>query len=162
MTRYDSTFRPRCRARNVLFALLLAAACLPAAVRGEAKKLTIAQVYGAGQSVAGLSGARSYAEHAVITTASYRVSGGDAGFYYNHPVHGPQIRSLLEKDAFVKWGQVDSFMKRQGGRIDHVSLYPEGFVLVQLENPQQVVILPVSLVTVRRSEELIRAYLKLQ
>jgi hypothetical protein len=53
-------------------------------------------------------------------------------------------------------------MRRNSGRIHHVSLYPEGFILVQLENPQQVLIIPVSLVTVRRSEEIVKAHLKLQ
>lgn len=161
MTQKDNTFRARRALRTFLIAILLAA-WLPSAALGEPRRLSIAQVFGAGKMVPELSGARSFAEHALITSASYRVGGGDVAHYYRHPVHGPQIKSLLEKDTFVKWWQVDNFLKRHGGRIHHVSLYPEGFVLVQLENPQQVVILPVSLVTVRRSEELIRAYLKLQ
>lgn len=123
---------------------------------------TIAQLYGEAKRAPEIRGAKSFADHALITSASYRVDRADVTHYYYHPEHGRQIKGLLEKDTFVSWWEVDTFMRRNAGRIHHVSLYPEGFVLVQLEGPQQVLIIPVSLVTVRRGEELIRAHLPLQ
>ncbi len=109
-----------------------------------------------------MKGARSFSDNALIVTPSYRVTKEMFDQYYFHPEHGPQIKALLEKDTFVSWWQVDSFVRRNYGRIHHVSLYEEGFILVQLENPQKALILPVSLVTVRKSEQLVRAHLKLQ
>ena len=125
-------------------------------------KYTIAQLYGAAKRAPEIKGAKSFAENAVITSASYRVDRGNVTHYYYHPEYGKQIKALLEKDTFVSWWEIDNFMRRNSGRIHHVSLYPEGFVLVQLENPQTVLIIPVSLVTVRRSEEIVKAHLKLQ
>lgn len=52
--------------------------------------------------------------------------------------------------------------RRNLDNIHHVSLYEEGFILVQLNKPQKVLIVAVSLVTVKKSEEAVRAYLKLQ
>ena len=135
---------------------------VPWAVLAAPPKYTIAQLYSAAKRAPEIKGAKSFADHAVITSASYRVEKGNVLQYYYHPEYGRQIKGLLEKDTFVSWWEVDTFMRRNSGRIHHVSLYPEGFVLVQLEGPQQVLIIPVSLVTVRRSEELIRAHLPLQ
>jgi hypothetical protein len=123
---------------------------------------TITQLYGAAKRAPEIGGAKSFADHAVIVTPSYRVDKGNLLHYYHHPEYGRQIKELLEKDSFVSWLQVDNFMRRNQGRIHHVSLYPEGFVLVQLDNPRQVLIIPVSLVTVRRSEEIVKAHLQLR
>ena len=144
----------------VLFLLLtLAAGTL---VQASAPEYTIAKLYSAAKGAPELKGARSFSENALIVTPSYRVAKEQVSHYYFHPEYGPQIKALLERDTFVNWWQIDSFMRRNIGRIHHVSLYEEGFILVQLENPQKVLILPVSLVTVRKSEEAVRAYLKLQ
>lgn len=123
---------------------------------------TIAQFFTAAKSSPELKGARSFTENAVIITPSYRVPKEQVSYYYFHPEYGKQIKELLEKDTFISWWQVDSFVRRNINNIHHVSLYEEGFILVQLENPQKVLILPVSLVTVRKSEQIVRAYLKLQ
>ena len=135
---------------------------VPWTVLAAPPKYTIAQLYSAAKRAPEIKGAKSFADHAVITSASYRVEKGNVLHYYYHPEYGRQIKGLLEKDTFVSWWEVDTFMRRNSGRIHHVSLYPEGFVLVQLEGPEQVLIIPVSLVTVRRSEALIRAHLPLQ
>jgi hypothetical protein len=140
--------------------LLLLAATLSA--HAAPPQYTIAQLYSAAQRAPELKGAKRVTEHAVIVTPSYRVDKANLLHYYFHPHYGRQIKELLEKDSFVRYWEVDAFLRRQQGRIHHVSLYPEGFILVQLESPQQVLILPVSLVTVRRSEEIVRAHLKLR
>jgi hypothetical protein len=149
---------------RALMILLLATLVLamPWAVPAAPPQYTIAQLYNVAMRAPEIKGAKSFADHAVITSASYRVDKGNVTHYYYHPDYGRQIKGLLEKDTFVSWWEIDTFMRRNSGRIHHVSLYPEGFVLVQLEKPQQVLIIPVSLVTVRRSEEIIRAHLPLQ
>lgn len=123
---------------------------------------TIAQLYGAAKQAPELKGARSFADNALIITPSFRVSNEQLKRYFFHPEHGQQIRALLEKDSFVSWWQIDNFVRRNIGNIHHVSLYEEGFILVQLNSPQKVLLLPVSLVTVRKSEQIVRTYLKLQ
>jgi hypothetical protein len=123
---------------------------------------TIAQLYSAAKGAPELKGAKSFAENALIVTPSYRVDKEQLNHYYFHPEYGQQIKSLLEKDTFVNWWQVDSFVRKNIGRIHHVSLYEAGFILVQMESPQKVLILPVSLVTVRKSEQIVKSYLKLQ
>ncbi len=127
-----------------------------------APQYTIAQLYSAAKGAPEMKGAKSFSENALIITPSYRVDKGQLNHYFFHPEYGKQIKALLEKDTFVSWWQIDTFVRRNIGRIHHVSLYEEGFILVQLENPQKVLILPVSLVTVRKSEQIVRAYLKLQ
>ncbi|NJC88389.1 MAG: hypothetical protein FIB02_07650 [Desulfuromonas sp.] len=123
---------------------------------------TIGQLYSAAKRAPEMKGAKSFTENALIITPSYRVSKEMLNRYYFHPEHGRQIKELLEKDTFVSWWQIDNFVRRNIGRIHHVSLYEEGFVLVQMDNPQNVLILPVSLVTVRKSEQIVKAYLQLQ
>ena len=123
---------------------------------------TIAQLYSAAKSAPELKGAKSFSENALIVTPSYRVSNEQLNHYYFHPEHGRQIKELLEKDTFVSWWQIDAFVRRNISNIHHVSLYEEGFILVQLAKPQKVLILPVSLVTARKCEQIVRAYLKLQ
>lgn len=123
---------------------------------------TIGQFYAAAKGAPEMKGARNFTDNAVIVTPSYRVSREQFSEYFFHPEHGRKIKALLEKDPFVSWWQIDGFVRRNLGRIHHVSLYDQGFILVQLENPQKVLILAVSLVTVRKSEEAVRAYLKLQ
>jgi hypothetical protein len=144
--------------------LIIASILLLATLSAHAAppQYTIAQLYSAAQRAPELKGAKRVTEHAIIVTPSYRVDKANLLHYYFHPHYGRQIKDLLEKDSFVRYWEVDAFLRRQQGRIHHVSLYPEGFILVQLQSPQQVLILPVSLVTVRRSEELVKAQLKLQ
>ncbi len=146
---------------RLLLAMLLVLV-VTTATTAAPREYTITQLYTAGKRAPEIKGARSVTEHALIVTPSYRVEKGNVLHYYHHPQYGRQIRELLEKDTFVSWWEVDGFMRRHQGRIHHVSLYPEGFVLVQLDNPQQVLIIPVSLVTVRRSEEIVRAHLQLR
>ena len=148
--------------RLIMTIVLLLLVATATAAHAAPAQYTITQLYSAGKRAPEIKGAKSFADHAVIVTPSYRVEKGNVLHYYNHPQYGRQIRELLEKDTFVSWWEVDGFMRRHQGRIHHVSLYPEGFVLVQLDNPQQVLVIPVSLVTVRRSEEIVRAHLKLQ
>lgn len=123
---------------------------------------TIAQLYSAAKRAPAIMGGKSFAGHAVIISPSYRVECGEFRQYYFHPEYGQQIKALLEQDVFVNWGQIDRFVRRNLARIHHVSLYEEGFILMQLEKPQEVLIIPVSLVTVRKSEQVVRSYLKLQ
>jgi hypothetical protein len=146
------------RTISIFLFLLLLATAAPAA----APQYTIAQLYSSAKRAPEIKGAKSFAENAVITSMSYRVDKGNVNRYYFDPYYGKLIRELLEKDTFVSWWEIDGFMRRHAGRIDHVSLYPEGFVLVQLEQPQNVLIIPVSLKTVQRGEELVRQHLKLQ
>lgn len=145
-----------------VFLLALLAQAAAWAVQAAPPQYTIAQLYSAASLAPEIKGAKSFAENAIITSASYRVEKDNVRHYYYHPEHGRQIKALLEKDTFVSWWEIDNFMRRNSRRIHHVSLYPEGFVLVQLENPQKVLIIPVSLVTVRRSEEIVKAHLTLQ
>ena len=146
----------------VVFLLMLFALAGVCTVQAAPPQYTIAQLYSAAKRAPEIKGAKSFADHAVITSASYRVEKDNVKHYYFHPDYGRQIKALLEKDTFVSWWEIDNFMRRSSARIHHLSLYPEGFILVQLENPQQVLIIPVSLVTVRRSEEIVKAHLKLQ
>jgi hypothetical protein len=145
----------------LMMGLLLA---VPLADVGWAKppQYTIGQFYAAAKYTPELKGARSFTENALIITPSYRVSKEQLKEYFFHPEHGRQIKELLEKDTFVSWWQIDGFVRRNLDNIHHVSLYEEGFILVQLDKPQKVLILAVSLVTVRKSEAAVRAYLKLQ
>lgn len=147
---------------RTVFLSFVAMALLFNAAHASPPRYTIAQVYAAAKGAPEMKGAKSFAEHALIITPSYRVEKGQFNHYFFHPEYGRQIRELLEKDTFVSWWQIDNFVRRNVGRIHHVSLYEEGFILVQLENPQKVLILPVSLVTVRKSEQIVKAYLKLQ
>lgn len=149
----------RLAAALVSVLLILGAASL---LQAAPPQYTISQFFAAAKRAPEMKGARSFTENALIITPSYRVDRGQVSHYFFHPEYGRQIRELLEKDIFVSWWQIDSFVRRNLGRIHHVSLYEEGFILVQLENPQQVLILPVSLVTVRKSEQIVRAHLKLQ
>lgn len=142
----------------VLLLLLLSAVVVSA----KAPEYTIGQFYAAAKMAPELKGARSFTENALIVTPSYRVSKEQLNRYFFDPEHGAQIKTLLEKDPFVNWWQIDNFVRRNLGNIHHVSLYEQGFILVQLEKPQKVLILAVSLVTVRKSEEIVKAYLKLQ
>jgi hypothetical protein len=135
---------------------------IAATAQAAPPQYTIAQLYAKGVRAPEIKGAKIITEHALIVTPSYRVERGNVLHYYHHPAYGRQIKELLEKDTFVRYWEVDAFMRRHQGRIHHVSLYPEGFVLVQLDNPQQVLIIPVSLVTVRRSEEIVKAHLRLR
>lgn len=144
--------------RLIIASILL----LAVAAQAAPPQYTISQLYTKGARAPEIKGAKSVTEHALIVTPSYRVEKGNLLHYYFHPQYGRQIKELLEKDTFVRYWEVDAFMRRHQGRIHHVSLYPEGFVLVQLDNPQQVLIIPVSLVTVRRSEEIVKAHLKLR
>jgi hypothetical protein len=144
--------------RFIIAAILL----LATAAQAAPPQYTIAQLYSAAQRAPEIKGAKRVTEHALIVTPSYRVDQANLLHYYFHPQYGRQIKQLLEKDTFVRYWEVDAFLRRHQGRIHHVSLYPEGFVLVQLDNPQQVLIIPVSLVTVRRSEEIVKAHLKLR
>jgi len=150
-----------CRAAVILLMMLLGfgSTCL---LHASPPQYTISQLYSAAKGAPEMKGAKSFAENALIVTPSYRVDKGQLNHYFFDPEYGRQIKALLEKDTFVSWWQIDNFVRRNIGRIHHVSLYEEGFILVQLENPQKVLILPVSLVTVRKSEQIVRAYLKLQ
>jgi hypothetical protein len=150
-----------CRTAAILLTILLTSGAV-GRVQATPPQYTIGQFYAAAKSAPEMKGARSFTENALIVTPSYRVSNAQLRDYFFHPEHGRQIRELLEKDTFVSWWQIDTFVRRNLGRIHHVSLYEQGFILVQLENPQKVLILPVSLVTVRKSEQIVRNYLKLQ
>ena len=148
--------------QRILIAPLLLLLLVAAAAQAAPPQYTITQLYGAGQRAPEIKGAKSFADNAVITSASYRVDQGNVHRYYFDPYYGKLIRELLEQDTFVSWREIDGFMRRHSGRIHHVSLYPEGFVLVQLEQPQAVLVIPVSLVTVQRGEALVRQHLPLQ
>lgn len=143
----------------LLFAVI---ALLAGPAYASPPQYTIAQLYSAAKGAPEMKGAKSFSENALIITPSYRVDKGQLNHYFFHPEYGKQIKALLEKDTFVSWWQIDTFVRRNIGRIHHVSLYEEGFILVQLENPQKVLILPVSLVTVRKSEQIVKAYFKLR
>ena len=150
------------REYRLLIACLLSVGLSCGMALATPPQYTIGEFYAATKGAPEMKGARSFAEHALIVTPSYRIDRGQLNHYFFHPDYGKQIKALLEKDTFVSWWQIDTFVRRNLNRIHHVSLYEQGFILVQLENPQKVLILPVSLVTVRKSEEVVRAYLKLQ
>ena len=141
-----------------LLLLLLSAVTVSA----KAPEYTIGQFYAAAKMAPELKGARSFTENALIVTPSYRVSREQLSQYFFHPEHGAKIKALLEKDPYVSWWQIDNFVRRNLGNIHHVSLYDQGFILVQLEKPQKVLILAIGLVTVRKGEEAVKAYLQLQ
>ena len=131
-------------------------------VSAKAPEYTIGQFYAAARMAPELKGARSFTKNALIVTPSYRVSREQLRQYFFHPEHGAKIKALLEKDPYVSWWQIDSFVRRNLGNIHHVSLYDQGFILVQLEKPQKVLILAIGLTTVRKGEEAVKAYLQLQ
>lgn len=148
--------------RKFNLAVMLLLVLSAGGVSAKAPEYTIGQFYAAARMAPELKGARSFTENALIVTPSYRVSREQLNKYFFHPEHGAQIKALLEKDPFVNWWQIDGFVRRHLGNIHHVSLYEQGFILVQLEKPQKVLILAVSLVTVKKSEELVKRYLQLQ
>ena len=145
-----------------LFALTIVLLLAAGNLSAKPPEYSIGQFYAAAKMAPELKGGRNFTENALIITPSYRVSREMLRQYFFDPVHGAKIKALLEKDPYVSWWQIDSFVRRNLNNIHHVSLYEEGFILVQLEKPQKVLILAVSLVTVRKSEETVRAYLKLQ
>lgn len=131
-------------------------------VSAKPPEYTIGQFYAAAKLAPEMKGARSFTDNALIITPSYRVSREQLSQYFFHPEHGAKIKALLEKDPYVSWWQIDSFVRRNLNNIHHVSLYDQGFILVQLEKPQKVLILAIGLATVSKGEAAVKAYLKLQ
>ncbi len=147
---------------KTLFFLLLLLPLAVGNVSAKPPEYTISQFFSAAKMAPELKGARSFTENALIVTPSYRVSREMLSQYFFDAEHGAKIRELLEKDPFVSWWQIDNFVRRNLNNIHHISLYEQGFILVQLEKPQKVLILAISLVTVKKGEEAVKAYLKLQ
>jgi hypothetical protein len=149
--------------RKLLSAAFLVSLLAPgAAAEPVVPQYTITQLFKAGERSKEIRFGKEFSEHAVITSPSYRVTAEQVRFFYGDGEFGPLIRGLLREDPIVRFEDVDRFLGRNLGRIRQASFYREGFVTLQLEKPQTVMIIPFSLVTVRKSEELIRKYLKIR
>lgn len=120
---------------------------------------TIGQAFSAGKRSKEIRLGKVFDEHAIIKTSSYRVSPDKVRYFYFHETYGPQIRALLKGDPIIRLDDVDKFMTKNIGRISRASFYREGFVTLQL--PEHVMIIPVSLVTVRRCEEAVQKVMKI-
>lgn len=123
---------------------------------------TIAQVFTLAKRAKDVKFAKVFDDHAIITSSSYRVPGEKIGFYYFHAEYGPQIRKLLKEDYIVNFQDIDIFLRKNINNIQRVSFYPEGFISLQMHKPQYVMLIPVSLTTVRKSEQVLKSYLKME
>jgi hypothetical protein len=146
-----------------LAAALLAALASPAAAAPDASVpcYSIAQAFARGKRSPQIRFAKIFEEHAVVTTPSYRVALERLRFFYGHETYGPQIRELLKGDPLLRFDELDRFLTANLSNISRASFYREGFVTLQLAKPESVVIIPVSLVTVKMSEALLDRYKRL-
>lgn len=140
--------------------LVLWLACVGHA--GAVPEYTIAQAFGKAKRSKEIRFGKVFEEHAIIKTTSYRVQPETVRRFYFHETYGPKIRALLKSDPIIRQEEVDRFITKNIGRLRRASFYREGFVTLQMANPEHVMIIPVSLVTVRKSEEVIRKYMKLE
>lgn len=141
-----------------------AAAATPSASTAPAaagtQSYSIAQLYTAAKPLPGVRYAKTYDRHAYVVTSSYRVLPEKLRRAWEHPRYGAQIRALLADDYFLRAGQFESFFAQNIGNIGKASFFSEGFVMLQLLNPEQVVIVPVSIATVQKADAAVRAALK--
>lgn len=157
-----------CRPLLLLAALLFAAAAPAAAATPTAaapaaagtQSYSIAQLYTAAKPLPGVRYAKTYDRHAYVVTASYRVLPEKLRRAWEHPRYGAQIRALLADDYFLRSGQFETFFANNLGNIGKASFFSEGFVMLQLQRPEQVVIVPVSIATVQKADAAVRAALK--
>jgi hypothetical protein len=140
----------------------LSAGSAAAAPDASVPRYSIGQAFTRGQRSPQLRFARIFDEHAVVTSTSYRVTPERVRFFYHHPSYGPQIRELLKGDPLLRFDELDRFLTANLYNFSRASFYREGFVTLQLVKPESVVIIPVSLVTVKRSEALIDRYMRLE
>ncbi len=145
-------------------ALLLTAclvwAPLPASAAPVVPEYTIGDLYAAARTFKEIRFGKTFNDHAIIKSSPYQLDREQVRYFFFHEVYGPRIAQVLKEDDLVDFKGLDRFLRSNLGRLHHASFYSEGFILLQLENPTAVVIVPVSLVTVQRSEREVRAYLK--
>ena len=150
---------------RLVCALLLALACQgwPAGIghAGPIPEFTIGQLFAASPRSKEIRFAKVVEKRVRIITPSWFVPPDKLRHYYFHATWGPQISALLKDDPIIRHAEVDRFLRKNLSRIQRVSFYREGFVTLQLTDPEGGVIIPVSLLTVRRSEEAIRNHLEL-
>ena len=146
-------------------ALLLALACQGSLTgighAGAVPEYTIGQLFAASPRSKEIRFAKVVEQRARIITPSWFVQPDKLRHFYFHETWGPQIRDLLKDDPIIRHEEVDRFLRKNIARIRRASFYREGFVTLQLADPEGGVIIPVSLLTVRRSEEAIRNHLEL-
>ena len=146
-------------------ALLIALACqcgLPGIGQAEAvPEYTIGQLFAASPRSKDIRFAKVVEQRVRIITPSWFVQPDKLRHFYFHETWGPQISALLKDDPIIRHEEVDRFLRKNIGRIRRASFYREGFVTLRLADPDGGVIIPVSLMTVRRSEEAVRKHLEL-
>jgi hypothetical protein len=151
--------------KRLVSALLLALACQGSLAgighAGPVPEYTIGQLFAASPRSKEIRFAKVVEQRARIITPSWFVQPDKLRHFYFHETYGPQIRALLKDDPIIRHEEVDRFLRKNIGRIRRASFYREGFVTLQLADPESGVIIPVSLLTVRRSEEAIRKHLEL-
>jgi len=151
--------------KRLACALLLALACQGSLTgighAGAVPEYTIGQLFAASPRSKEIRFAKVVEQRARIITPSWFVQPDKLRYFYFHETWGPQIRDLLKDDPIIRHEEVDRFLRKNIGRIRRASFYREGFVTLQLADPEGGVIIPVSLLTVRRSEEAIRKHLEL-
>jgi len=122
---------------------------------------TIGQLFAASSQSKDIRFAKVVDKRVRIITPSWYVQPDKLRHFYFHETYGPQIRALLKDDPIIRHEEVDRFLRKNINRIRRVSFYREGFVTLQLAHPEDGVIIPISLLTVGRSEEAIRKHLDL-
>jgi hypothetical protein len=151
--------------KRFVCALLLALAC-PCGLTGighagPVPEYTIGQLFATSPRSKEIRFAKVVEQRARIITPSWFVQPDKLRYFYFHETFGPQISALLKDDSIIRHEEVDRFLRKNIGRIRRASFYREGFVTLQLADPDGGVIIPVSLLTVRRSEEAVRKHLEL-
>jgi hypothetical protein len=150
---------------RLVCALLLVLACQGCLAgighAGPVPEFTIGQLFAASPRSKEIRFAKVVEQRVRIITPSWFVLPDKLRHYYFHATWGPQISALLKDDPIIRHEEVDRFLRKNLSRIQRVSFYREGFVTLQLTDPEGGVIIPVSLLTVRRSEDAIRKRLEL-
>jgi len=156
-------FQRKTRLGSAFLLVLICQCCLAGPGSGESiPEYSIGQLFAASQASKDIRFAKVVEQRVRITTPSWFLQPDKLSYFYFHETYGPRIRALLKDDPIIRHEEVDRFLRNNIGRIRRASFYREGFVTLQLVNPEGGVIIPVSLLTVRRSEEAIQNYLELK
>lgn len=150
--------------KHFFFALLLAVSCQCALVgisyAETVPEYTIDELFAASPRSKDIRFAKVVEKRARIITPSWYIQPEKLRHFYFHETYGPQIRALLKADPIIRYEDVDRFLKKNISRVRRTSFYSQGFVTLQLADPDGGMIIPVSLLTVRRSEEAVRKHLE--
>lgn len=145
----------------LLLAVLLGALPGPLSRPAAAtENFSIAQLYAAATPLPGVRFAKVFAEHAYIVTPSYRLQPEQVRRIWNDPRYGAQVKALIAEDYFLRDGRFAAFYDANQRRLAKASFFESGFIMLQLQNPEEAVIVPVSIVTAQKAETAVRTALK--